>query len=317
MNGLETARAFYKQYGEPMLREQFPALFPLLAAGLCGSGSECFGWDDELSRDHDFTPDFCLFLPGEDLVDRKSAFALERACAKLPKEFMGLRRGGPGPVGGARRGVLRASEFFTEKTGTPDGVLSPEDWLRVPESALAEAVNGEIFYDGPGEVAAIRKRLAAPPEDVRLKKLAGELLLMAQAGQYNYARCLAHGETGAAQLAAAEFARAAMHAVFLLNRRYMPYYKWSFRAMRALPLLAAEADTLEFLISTDNRPENAEEKQYAIEDLAARVIAELQAQKLSGAVCGDLEKHAWSVNDRIADAGLRNRGILFAVSDRY
>ena len=296
-----------------MLASEFPELLPLIAVGLCGSGSECFGFDDEVSRDHDFEPGFCIFLPDEDIVERKTAFRLERAYARLPKEYAGLKRGGLSPVGGARRGVLRFPEFFREKTGSPDGVLSPEDWLSVPEYALAEAVNGEIFFDGSGEVSAIRKRLSEMPEDARLKKLAGNLLIMAQSGQYNYRRCLAHGETGAAQLAAVEFCRGAMHAIFLLNRRYLPYYKWSFRAMRALPLLAGEADTLEFLISTDNRAENAEEKYYAMEDLCARVIAALQDQALTEAVCGDLEKHAYSVNDHIADAALRNRHILAAV----
>ena len=313
MQGLEIARAFYKEYGEPMLQEQFPELLPKLAVGLSGGGSECFGFDDALSRDHDFEPGFCIFLPGEDVADRKTAFQLERAYAKLPKEYAGLKRGVIAPVGGARHGVLRTAEFYLDKVGSADGVLSLEDWLRVPEYALAEAVNGEIFFDGPGQVTEIRARLSAMPEDARCKKLAGNLLLMAQAGQYNYRRCLAHGETGAAQLAAADFCKSAMHAAFLLNRQYMPYYKWSFRAMRALPKLASEADTLEFLLCTDNTRENAEEKYYAIEDLCARVIAELQAQELTEAVCGDLEKHAYSVNDHVADAELRNRHVLFAV----
>ena len=34
---------------------------------------------------------------------------------------------------------------------------------------------------------------------------------------------------------------------------------------------------------------------------------------LTEAVCGDLEKHAYSVNDHVADAALRNRHILAAV----
>ena len=313
MNGLELSRAYYEQYGEPMLRERFPQLMPLLAAGLAGSGSECWGYDDEISRDHDFEPGFSLFLPGEDVVDRRTAFALERAYAALPKEFMGLKRAMLAPVGGARHGVLRTADFFREKTGSADGNLSLMEWLTLPEYLLAEAVNGEIFADGLGEVTAIRDRLRHRPADVRLKKLAGQLLLMGQSGQYNYRRCLLHGETGAAQLAVAEFVKSAMAAVFLLNDIYQPYYKWSFRAMRALPRLSITAELLEYLLTTDNEEETASEKYAVMESVAADIIGELQAQGLTQAVCGDLEKHAYSVNDRISDAQIRNLHILAAV----
>ena len=313
MKGLELARAYYKEYGEPMLREKFPELLPLLAAGLAGSGSECWGFDDEISRDHDFEPGFCLFLPGEDVVDRKTAFALERAYAALPREFMGLRRPLVSPVGGARHGVIRTSEFMKEKVGAPDGRLDLMQWLYLPDYSLAEAVNGEIFIDGYGEVTAIRGRLRHRPEDVRLKKLAGNLLLMAQSGQYNYRRCLAHGETGAAQLAVSEFVKSSMAAVFLLNREYQPYYKWSFRAMRALPKLSLTAELLEYLLTTDNEPETSAEKSRVIEGIAEDLIAELRAQGLTQADCADLEKHAYSVNDRVADGQIRNMHVLAAV----
>ena len=313
MKGLELARAYYKEYGEPMLREKFPELLPLLAAGLAGSGSECWGFDDEISRDHDFEPGFCLFLPGEEIVDRKAAFALERAYAALPREFMGLRRSLVSPVGGARHGVIRTADFMRDKVGAPDGELSLSQWLYLPDYSLAEAVNGEIFMDGYGEVTAIRGRLRHRPEDVRLKKLAGNLLLMAQSGQYNYRRCLAHGETGAAQLAVSEFVKSTMAAVFLLNREYQPYYKWSFRAMRALPKLSLTAELLEYLLTTDNEPETSAEKSRVIEGIAEDLIAELRAQGLTQADCADLEKHAYSVNDRVADGQIRNMHVLAAV----
>ena len=313
MKGLDIARAYYREYGEPMLRERFPELLPLIAAGLAGSGSECWGYDDEVSADHDYEPGFCLFLPGEDVVDRKNAFALERAYAALPKEFMGLKRALIAPVGGARHGVMRTAEFMADKTGRPDGQLSLTEWLFIPESSLAEAVNGEIFMDGYGEVTAIRERLMHRPEDVRLKKLAGQLLLMGQSGQYNYRRCLSHGETGAAQLAAVEFVKSSMAAVFLLNDVYQPYYKWSFRAMRALPKLSITAELLEYLLTTDNEEETAAEKYDVMEGIAADLIDELQEQGLTQATCGDLEKHAYSVNDRIGDAQIRNMHVLAAV----
>ena len=100
MNGLELSRAYFEECGLPMLKERFPDLLPFLAAGLTGSGSECFGFDDGVSVDHDFEPGFCLFLPGEDKIDRRRAFELERAYAKLPKAFHGFTRGMMLPVGG-------------------------------------------------------------------------------------------------------------------------------------------------------------------------------------------------------------------------
>ena len=313
MTGLELSRAFFEACGRPMLEEQFPDLLPRLAAGLLGSGSECFGYDDEVSRDHDFEPGFCLFLPGEDVVDRRSAFLLERAYAKLPKEFMGLRRAMLQPVGGARHGVLRTAEFFAGKIGSPDAALTTAQWLSLPEQALAECTNGELYFDNYGQVTAIRQTLAYFPEDVRRKKLAGHLLLMAQSGQYNYRRCLSHGETAAAQLAAGEFVRSAMSAVFLLNKTYQPYYKWSFRAMRALPKLALTAELLEYLLTTDNDGDTAREKYDVMEGIAADVIDELMDQGPTRAICGDLEKHAYSVNDSIADPALRNLHVLTAI----
>ncbi|MBQ9032423.1 MAG: DUF4037 domain-containing protein [Parasporobacterium sp.] len=312
MKGLELSREFFEEYGKGML-EEFAQLTPYLAVGLTGSGSECFGYDDETSQDHDFEPGFCIFLPGEEVVDRKSAFLLERAYARLPKEFKGYRRSAMQPVGGARHGVLRIPEFLQEKTGSPDGVLSPEEWMRLPGYSLAEATNGEIFFDNYGELTRIRASLAFYPEDVFRKKLAGHLLLMAQSGQYNYQRCLRHGEAGAAQLAVFEFAVHTMEAIFLLNRRYAPYYKWSFRALREQERLSIQAELLEYLITTDNQEETAEEKYNVIEGIAADLIEELMEQDLTKAVCGDLEKHAYSVNDSIADPGIRNLHILAAV----
>ena len=312
MKGLELSEGFFEEYGRPMLQD-FEPLLPFLAVGLTGSGSECFGYDDDTSRDHDFEPGFCIFLPGEEVVDRKDAFALERAYAKLPKEYHGVRRYVMQPVGGARHGVIRTAEFFTEHAGTADGVLSLQSWLTVPESALAEAVNGRIFFDNYQEVSQIRQRLSYYPEEIRLKKMAGHLLLMAQAGQYNYLRCLKHREPAAAQMAVFEFAKSCVEVIFLLNRRYQPYYKWSFRALRELPVLSIEAELLEYLITSDNSEESAEEKYRVIEGIAADVIDELMEQDLTKANCGDLEKHAYSVNDAIPDTHLRNMNILAGI----
>lgn len=313
MKGLELSKAFYEEYGKPMLEEKFAEILPYMAVGLTGSGSECYGYDDEISRDHDFEPGFCIFLPGEDVVDRRTAFLLERAYDGLPKEYMGIARGGISPVGGARHGVFRTAEFFENKLGSPDGSLTVQQWLTIPEYALAEAVNGEIFEDAYGEVTKIRSAVSFYPEDIMKKKLAGHLLLMGQAGQYNYQRCIRHGETAAAQMAVYEFAKSAMAVIFLLNGTYQPYYKWSFRAMRELTELSLLAPLLEYLITTDNSDELSEQKYQVMEGIASDVIEVLMKRGWTKAICGDLEKHAYSVNDQIQDAALRNMHVLAAV----
>ncbi len=313
MNGMELARVYYEQYGKPMIREGFPEWEGVLAVGLAGSGSECLGYDDAISEDHDFGPGFCIWLPGEDIVDRRTAFRLERAYAALPDGFEGYKRQSVAPVGGARKGVIRMAYFFREKTGSDTGDLTDGQWLSVPVQSLGEAVNGEVFSDPSGVFTGIREKLREMPLDIRRKRIAGHLLKMAQSGQYNYQRCLDHGEEGAAQLAAYEFVRSAISVIFLLNGRYEPFYKWAFRAMRELSLLSELEPLLTGIISRPNDPETSFEKYTMIEEAAAAVIGVLIDKGLTKAVCGDLEKHAYSVNDLITDGTIRNMHILSAV----
>lgn len=313
MKGLELSKKYYEEYGREMLRESFGEYEHLIAVGLVGSGSDCYGYDDEISHDHDFEPGFCLFLPDENIIDNKVFFNLERAYSKLPNEFQGYKRSRVKPVGGSRNGVFRTKDFYNKKIGSPDGELTNEQWLTIPDFALAEATNGEIFRDDSGEFTKIRNRLKDIPRDVKLKKLAGNLLIMAQSGQYNYPRILKRGETAAAQLALFEFSNAAMKSFFLLNNKYMPYYKWQFKALREIDGGEAMADSLEFLISTDNGAENADIKAVVINSVAEDIISLLQQQEITKATCNDLEKHAYSVNDLIGDISLRNSNILSGI----
>lgn len=313
MKGLELSERYFHEYGLPMLRAEFPALLPHLAAGLLGSGSECFGYDDGISTDHDFEPGFCLFLPGEDVIDSREAFRLERAYAALPSEFCGYRRAALSPVGGNRHGVIRLADFLGERTGSPTGELSLREWLHLPEQSLAEVTNGRVFYDGPGALTAARRRLSYFPEDVRLKKLAGHLLLAGQAGQYNYPRCLARGDTAAAQLSVIELVRHTLSVIFLLNATYEPYYKWCFRAARALPILGELAGDLEYLISSGNAGEEGARKQALAEEIAARVARAVREDGAAAHTGTALEGYAHAVNSRIRDGELRNLHILYGV----
>lgn len=309
MNGLELSRGYYEEFGKPMLEADFSEYLKYLAVGFVGSGSDRYGYDDNVSHDHDFEPGFCIFLPGEDIIDRRIEFQLERAYAKLPKEYNGVKRQMISPVGGNRNGVMRTTDFYLSAVGEKDGGLSADAWLRIPDYALAEATNGEVFFDNYGEFTAIRKNLLNMPQDIKLKRLAGNLLIMAQSGQYNFNRCVLHGEKEASQLAINEFVTSAMKAAFLLGGKYMPYYKWSFRALRAFDTYLA--DKLSILLLGGDVQNS--EKSDIIEEIASYIISVISKMNLTNAVCGDLEKHAYSVNDKIEDGEIRNMHILSAV----
>ena len=313
MKGLELSERFYFEYGLPMIKEQFADIEKYLAIGLIGSGSECFGYDDEISTDHDFEPGFCIFIPGEEIVDRRTEFLLERAYAKLPKEYMGYKRSPLNPVGGNRHGVIRINDFLKEKTGDSVANLSIYDWINVPEQSLFEVVNGKIFNDNFGMLTKIREKLSYMPNDIKLKKLAGNLLIMCQGGQYNYPRCISRKETGSAQLALFEFVNSAIHVIFLLNEKYMPYYKWSFRALRELNILSSLSSDLEYLISSGNSDTESTIKQNLVENICLKIMEELKNQNLSCSLSTTLEAHAYSVNDKIVSNEIRNLHILSAI----
>ena len=57
----------------------------------------------------------------------------------------------------------------------------------------------------------------------------------------------------------------------------------------------------------------ASAKADIVEDIASMIITELQNQGLTDAICGDLEKHAYSVNDRISSTQLRTMHIMAGV----
>ncbi len=305
MKGLELSKMYFEEFGMPMLKKEFPEYTDRIAAGLVGHGSECFGFDDEISRDHDFEPDFAFWITDED--ERLFGFKLMRAYSKLPKEFMGVKIKNRSLFGSGTKGVHTIKEFYSFYL--PDGKLpeTNDEWLRIPDFYLSEATNGEVFFDPLGEFSKIREGIKNCPEDVWLQKLASAVFLSAQSGQYNYERCLSHGEEVAAAMALAKFSENATHAVFLLNREFMPYYKWAWRKMRILPLLFEVSDLLYELMKN---PYDKENNLPIIEKVAALIAAEIRAQGLSKREESYLEGYAYCIKSSIKDGNLRNSPIV-------
>lgn len=306
MKGIDLSKNYYLTYGKPMLEKDFAEYLDRITVGLVGDGSECFGFDDDLSLDHDFEPSFCIWIDSE--LESKIGFKLERAYAKLPNEFLGYKRKILSPTGGNRRGVLVTEDFYSAH-----GCYNPDliDLVRLPSHYLATATNGEIFKTADTEFMQIRNSLInGYPEDVRLKKIAANLVLMGQEGQYNYSRCVLRGELGASQLAIFKFVSHAIHTIYLLNNEYCPFYKWAYKGMRKLAVLGELEPSLVFLTETANDKEMFECKQGMIEDIASTIIKELKAQQITTATCNNLETHAYSVTDKIKNSNIRNLHIM-------
>ncbi len=299
--GMELARGYYETWGRPMIHEIFPEYESRIAVGLVGEGSECFGFDDAYSADHDFGPAFCMWLNGEDMaaIGQK----LQAEYDRLPQEFAGMPVRKEGLLAGKRSGVWEIGSFYQRFLGTGD---APEDWQRwlyLPEHYFAAAVNGQVFRDDAGVFSGIRQRLLKGyPEDVRIKKMVARAALMAQAGQYNYSRCLKRGEMVAAQLALAEFTKAGMSMVYLLNNTYAPFYKWMHRGMGRLERLSDTAGLFGELAASRVGDERMPE---LVEEICRRVVREWQNQGLTEGTDDFLQCHLGTLTGKIRNPEIR------------
>ncbi len=263
IKGIDLCRSYYEAYGISMIREKFPGYKNRIAVGLAGEGSDCFGFDDKYSTDHDWGPGFCMWLTDEDY--EKIGAELKKAYDELPKEYMGFRRINT-PQGGGRVGVRTIKEFFTKLLGTntlPEDIFSEEknsfekfsmnkfstenfsienenkyhddiaekiNWLAPDEERLAAAVNGQVFKDDLGIFSNIRKLLKEYyPMDIRYLKLAESAALYAQTGQYNFKRMLDRGDTVAAAIEAMKGVKEALKLINLINGQYCCHDKWLFK----------------------------------------------------------------------------------------
>lgn len=275
--GLEIAERYYKEIGRPMLEAEFPELLPRLAAGLAGEGSECFGFDDDISRDHDFGAGFCLWLTEEDFS--RYGEKLQAAYDRLPG-LPDIKKRRDGRLAGKRVGVFSAEGWVASFLGKKPPFTFGE-WTRLPEERLACCVNGRVFEDGAGVITALRREVGYYPEPVRVYRIVSAASDMGQSGQYNFSRCMRRGDTVAAYFAKAEFLKAAVHMLFLLNGVYEPYYKWAFRGLAGQKRVRGAQPLMETLASLPVTEETGEETAQLIERVCELVIAELQREELT------------------------------------
>ncbi len=238
ISGLEISREFYNQYGKKMIHDKFPEYESQIAVGYVGEGSEKFGFDDEFSRDHDFGPGFSMWM--EDEIYEKIGENLNREYDKLPKTFMGIVRVDT-PMAQGRCGADTIENFYKKYTGYRD-VPTPEQMADIEDYKIATVTNGQIFKDDLGKFTAIRNAYINMPESVWLTKIARCVSQMAQTGQVNYSRSMGRGDFVTGDICVAEFMKASMQCVHLINKKCAPYYKWMMASTKELEILPEIAD---------------------------------------------------------------------------
>lgn len=308
MKGLELSRAYAQEYGIPMLVSGFSEYMDKMAIGLVGEGSECFGFDDSFSVDHDFGPGFCIWMPEE--TYKVIGQSVQVAYDALPQSYMGYERISTAQAKG-RVGAISIEQFYNRYIGMKSAPCDNIEWFRIPETFLATATNGQVFIDNFGKFSDIRSTLCEfYPIDVKKKKLAARLAVMAQAGQYNYPRSQKRGDTQAAYMAAAEFVRTALSAIYIINDKYMPFYKWSFKGLERIVRLKDAAKMLAGFVAISDNFENSGKKQTMIEGICSEIGRELNLLGFTRTTDIFLETHGLEIMETIQDSRLRNMHIM-------
>lgn len=283
IKGLDLAEMYYEEVGKPAILKAFPDLFNKISIGLVGEGSECFGFDDEISSDHDFGPAFCIWLPS-DLYEKYGA-KLQELYDSLPKSYKGYNR--IHKAGENRVGVWNIDSFFETHVGykKAEDIPNADAVLSITDDGIATILNGRLFHD-PNHQFERRRRAFydAFTDQIWNMKLAKTLIQLGQYGQSNYPRAMKRNDYVSAQITLYKYIETVLQFVHYINHVFPPYYKWLKKSASKLDRLAVLSDlTLALADFADGRDAWKEDATGAtdkvtgtIEIIAGLIIHELK-----------------------------------------
>jgi Domain of unknown function (DUF4037) len=243
MSGSELSRRFYADVVAPLLAEAMPGLG--YAAGRLGSGSDVLGFDDAMSRDHDWGCRLTLLVdePDRDAVPQITAL-LER---RLPESYRGYPVRFPLTWDSAlthKVEVATVAGFTVSRLGVdPARELSVLDWLVLTGQGVLEVIAGPVFADRTSELAPVRTMLRWYPPDIERYVLAAGWQRLTQEMPM-VGRTADSGDELGSRLLSARLAGDLMWLAFAVSRRWPPYPKWRGTAFQALDVAADLAGPL-------------------------------------------------------------------------
>lgn len=301
VNHIERCRDFYEIYGAPMIHEKFSDYESRIAVGLVGEGSDCFGFEDAISTDHDFEIGFCMWLTEKDYdaIGTSLNQAYEELVAVHGAEFWKSEpKAEVNRFIGSRRGAFRISSFYEKILGvaiSDESVTEPlwdeRIWYGMEEQKLATAVNGQVFRDDAGVFTGIRNILKAGyPERVWRLRLAAALHDFSQYAQSNYARMMARKDIVTARMCVAKGMESAMEITYLLNKTYAPYYKWQRKGMERLTVLQEIIPLLDEVAKTELQTEAWKEISYRADRLNEKDDILVLFEKMAGSFLNEMNR---------------------------
>jgi hypothetical protein len=225
LSGIELGAAFYREAVGPLLTQELPRL--RYAAARLGSGSDVLGFDDAMSRDHDWGCRLTLLVDGADHA--AVPIVQDLLARRLPDRFRGF------PVRFAmtwdasvshKVEIATVGDFAASRLGVnPLSGLSAVDWLVLTGQSVLEVVAGPVYADSTAELAILRRELAWYPPDVERYLLACGWDRLAQSMPMA-GRTAGTGQPLQSRLLHAKLASELMSLAFLLHQQWRPYGKW-------------------------------------------------------------------------------------------
>ncbi|NZD60921.1 DUF4037 domain-containing protein [Rhizobium sp. WYCCWR 11290] len=279
MQGIELSRGFYTDIVRPWPSEAAPEL--RYSATLIGYGSELLGFDDDVSKDHNWGPRVHIILSRDDFGN--CARRLVNEFSKIaPADYLGEPigwRSRPHPpangieaAGALEHGLefhtleaLLESHFAVRSVES----LNALQWLGFAEQKLLAFTSGAVFHDDDSRLSQARDRLQYFPDDVwsykiacQWRRIAEEQAFVGRAGQV--------GDDLGSRVIAARLVRDVMRMGFLLERRYAPYSKWLGSGFARLPIAEPLSPHLQRALGSSEWTEREDALVSAYMELARR-----------------------------------------------
>lgn len=301
-SNLEKSKQFYEEYGRKMIHTYFPEYEERIAVGMAGEGSDCYGFDDDISKDHDYEVGFCMWLLESDYKEIGD---------RLQKEYENLiREHGIGQRGNShlqnRRGVCSINQFYNHLLGTNQNyeIGIKIDFENVEEYQLAAVTNGWIFRDDAGVFTAVRGEIQSYyPEVIWRKKLAQGFHDFSQFAQSNYSRMMARGDSITAQICVAKAVESTMNLLYLLQHTYAPYYKWKKKGLEKVPFAQPILSLLEEIAKLPEQSQAWKDEQYDAQVLNTKDSCVVLFEEIAKQILDELEKQGYI---RVSDTFLES-----------